>query len=101
MGKYGRPSFESEFVIAFQDIKSISIQNFIDGRPANQGGLEAFTVGGMFGSVFTGMPYFKGAFAAALSDYKTNSDVRANLKINKINSKEVFEDLNKNILTYL
>ena len=27
--------------------------------------------------------------------------VRANLKINKINSKEVFEDLNKNILTYL
>jgi hypothetical protein len=31
MGKYGRPSFESEFVIAFQDIKSINIQNFIDG----------------------------------------------------------------------
>jgi DNA-binding ferritin-like protein len=31
MGKYGRPSFESEFVIAFQDIKSINLQNFIDG----------------------------------------------------------------------
>jgi hypothetical protein len=31
MGKYGRPNFESEFVIAFQDIKSINIQNFIDG----------------------------------------------------------------------
>jgi len=62
-------------------------QNFIDGRPANQGGLEAFTVGGMFGSVFTGMPYFKGAFAAALSDYKTNSDVRANLKIIEILSR--------------
>ena len=59
-------------------------QNFIDGRPANQGGLEAFTVGGMFGSVFTGMPYFKGAFAAALSDYKTNDDIRANLKLIKI-----------------
>ena len=62
-------------------------QNFIDGRPANQGGLEAFTVGGMFASVFTGMPYFKGAFAAALSDYKTNSDVRANLKIIEILSR--------------
>ena len=31
MGKYGRPNFESEFVIAFQDIISINIQNFIDG----------------------------------------------------------------------
>ena len=31
MGKYGRPEFESEFVIAFQDIKSINLQNFIDG----------------------------------------------------------------------
>lgn len=31
MGKYGRPQFESEFVIAFQDIKSINLQNFIDG----------------------------------------------------------------------
>jgi hypothetical protein len=31
MGKYGRPDFESEFVIAFQDIQSINIQNFIDG----------------------------------------------------------------------
>lgn len=31
MGKYGRPQFESEFMIAFQDIKSINLQNFIDG----------------------------------------------------------------------
>jgi len=31
MGKYGRPEFPSEFVIAFQDINSISLQNFIDG----------------------------------------------------------------------
>ncbi len=31
MGKYGRPEFESEFMIAFQDIKSINLQHFIDG----------------------------------------------------------------------
>jgi hypothetical protein len=31
MGKYGRPAFESEFMIAFQDIKSINLQNFVDG----------------------------------------------------------------------
>jgi hypothetical protein len=31
MGKYGRPEFESEFMIAFQDIKSLNLQNFIDG----------------------------------------------------------------------
>jgi hypothetical protein len=31
MGKYGRPSFPDEFVIAFQDIKSINLQNFVDG----------------------------------------------------------------------
>lgn len=31
MGKYGRPEFPSEFVIAFQDINSISLQKFIDG----------------------------------------------------------------------
>ena len=31
MGKYGRPEFESEFVISFQDIKDLSIQNFMDG----------------------------------------------------------------------
>jgi hypothetical protein len=31
MGKYGRPSFPEEFVIAFQDIKSINLQNFVDG----------------------------------------------------------------------
>lgn len=31
MGKYGRPKFEPEFAIMFQDISALSIQNFIDG----------------------------------------------------------------------
>jgi hypothetical protein len=31
MGKYGRPEFPSEFSIMFQDIESLSMQNFIDG----------------------------------------------------------------------
>lgn len=31
MGKYGRPEFESEFAITFQDISALSIQNFVDG----------------------------------------------------------------------
>ena len=31
MGKYGRPEFESEFSIMFQDLKSLSLQNFMDG----------------------------------------------------------------------
>lgn len=31
MGKYGRPEFESEFSIMFQDIKTISVQDFLDG----------------------------------------------------------------------
>jgi hypothetical protein len=31
MGKYGRPEFEPEFALMFQDIKSLSIQNFVDG----------------------------------------------------------------------
>jgi hypothetical protein len=31
MGKYGRPEFEPEFSISFQDIKSLSVQNFMDG----------------------------------------------------------------------
>lgn len=31
MGKYGRPSFPNEFVIAFQDIQSLNLQNFVDG----------------------------------------------------------------------
>jgi len=31
MGKQGRPEFESEFSIMFQDISSLSVQNFIDG----------------------------------------------------------------------
>jgi Family of unknown function (DUF5856) len=31
MGKYGRIEFESEFSLMFQDIKAISVQNFMDG----------------------------------------------------------------------
>jgi hypothetical protein len=31
MGKYGRPEFESEFSIMFQDIKAMNVQNFLDG----------------------------------------------------------------------
>jgi hypothetical protein len=31
MGKYGRPEFQPEFGLMFQDISSISIQNFMDG----------------------------------------------------------------------
>ena len=31
MGKYGRVEFDPEFSIMFQDIKSLSIQNFMDG----------------------------------------------------------------------
>ena len=31
MGKYGRPEFDPEFALMFQDIKSLSIQNFMDG----------------------------------------------------------------------
>jgi len=31
MGKQGRPEFESEFSIMFQDIGSLSVQNFMDG----------------------------------------------------------------------
>jgi len=31
MGKYGRPEFDSEFSLMFQDISSLSIQNFMDG----------------------------------------------------------------------
>lgn len=31
MGKHGRPEFDSEFMISFQDIKSLSIQDFLDG----------------------------------------------------------------------
>ncbi len=31
MGKMGRVDFEPEFSIIFQDIKSLSIQNFLDG----------------------------------------------------------------------
>ena len=31
MGKYGRPEFEPEFSIMFQDMSSLSVQNFLDG----------------------------------------------------------------------
>lgn len=31
MGKYGRPEFEPEFGLMFQDISKLSIQNFMDG----------------------------------------------------------------------
>lgn len=31
MGKYGRIQFDSEFSIMFQDISSLSVQNFMDG----------------------------------------------------------------------
>lgn len=31
MGKYGRPEFEPEFSIMFQDINSLNMQNFMDG----------------------------------------------------------------------
>ena len=31
MGKYGRPEFESEFSLMFQDLKSLNLQNFMDG----------------------------------------------------------------------
>jgi len=31
MGKHGRPEFEAEFAIMFQDISSMSLQKFIDG----------------------------------------------------------------------
>ena len=31
MGKYGRPEFEPEFALMFQDIKALSVQSFMDG----------------------------------------------------------------------
>lgn len=31
MGKYGRVQFDSEFSIMFQDISTLSVQNFMDG----------------------------------------------------------------------
>lgn len=31
MGKYGRVDFDPEFSIMFQDIKQLSVQNFMDG----------------------------------------------------------------------
>jgi len=31
MGKYGRPEFDPEFALMFQDISTLSIQKFMDG----------------------------------------------------------------------
>jgi hypothetical protein len=31
MGKYGRPEFEPEFALMFQNLQSLSVQNFLDG----------------------------------------------------------------------
>ena len=31
MGKYGRPEFEPEFALIFQDISAMKMQNFMDG----------------------------------------------------------------------
>lgn len=31
MGKYGRPEFDPEFALMFQDISSLSMQKFMDG----------------------------------------------------------------------
>jgi hypothetical protein len=31
MGKYGRPEFDPEFSIMFQDMSALSVQNFLDG----------------------------------------------------------------------
>jgi hypothetical protein len=31
MGKYGRPEFEAEFSIMFQDLSKMDLQNFLDG----------------------------------------------------------------------
>lgn len=31
MGKYGRPEFEPEFALMFQDLSAMSVQNFVDG----------------------------------------------------------------------
>jgi len=31
MGKYGRDEFDPEFSIMFQDLKNLSVQNFMDG----------------------------------------------------------------------
>jgi hypothetical protein len=30
MGKHGRPEFESKFMISFQDISALKIQDFLD-----------------------------------------------------------------------
>ena len=56
-------------------------QNGIDGKPLFENVSESVFTGGLFGSLTASAPYFKGAFSAALSDYKTNADYRENLKM--------------------
>ena len=56
-------------------------QNGIDGKPLFENVAESVFTGGLFGSLTASAPYFKGAFSAALSDYKTNADYRENLKM--------------------
>jgi hypothetical protein len=56
-------------------------QNGIDGRPLFENVGESVFSGGMFASTFKGASFFKGAAAAALSDYNTTSDYRANLRM--------------------
>ena len=56
-------------------------QNGIDGRPLFENVAESVFSGGMFASTFKGASFFKGAAAAALSDYNTTADYRANLRM--------------------
>jgi hypothetical protein len=56
-------------------------QNGIDGKPLFENVAESVFTGGLFGSLTASAPYFKGAFSAALSDYKTNADYRENLRM--------------------
>jgi chloramphenicol 3-O-phosphotransferase len=56
-------------------------QNGIDGRPLFENVAESVFSGGMFASTFKGAGFFKGAAAAALSDYNTTSDYRANFRM--------------------
>ena len=60
---------------------TVAFQNGIDGRPLLENVPESTFTGGLFASLTASAPYFKGAFSAALSDYKTNADYRENLKM--------------------
>ena len=69
------------FVDAGGEGLTTAFQNGIDGRPIYENVPESFFTGGMFASAMTSAPYFRGAFAAALSDYSTTADYRGNLKM--------------------